>query len=146
MCIRNFCRVYMSCKYVNVWEFPKNSGALIETPNSRALIIRTPQKGTPTYRNRHVFLIRISKKSALYQPQAPFKEPQTLLSSFVWLGRQVRADPRLHLLQTGLRCQQPRAQFGAVKEHHDPWADPKSRSTFGLLELGPKEVYRIHIE
>ena len=36
-----------------IWEFPKTSGAPKKTPTSRALIIRTSEKGAQNYRNSH---------------------------------------------------------------------------------------------
>ena len=52
--------------------------ALIQTPNSRSRIIWEPTKGSPIYRNSNVILSRFSSKPAVYQPQAPLKEPSTL--------------------------------------------------------------------
>ena len=41
-------------------------------PKCEALVKRHPQKGPLTYRNSDIFLIRLSSKPALYQPQPPF--------------------------------------------------------------------------
>ena len=60
----------------------QNSGALIRTPNSSALIARAPTKGPPIYGSSHTTLIRINSTPALYQPQVPSTPSPINLKSY----------------------------------------------------------------
>ena len=56
----------------------KIRGHNIDPNNRKGLLLSGhPHEGAPAYRNRHVALIRIDSKLALYQLQTSSKEHQT---------------------------------------------------------------------
>ena len=72
------CEARMILHSHSAWGFPK-SGDPVRTPNSMALITRTPTKRTiQFYRNSHVLLIRIKSKPALMSTPTPcdYRSPQ----------------------------------------------------------------------